>query len=164
MKPWQLNRRVGQLSADLEPSAESGTKIDYNCFTEAERALFDRIQEITDKYAPQPPPADVIAKNGDLWNKGLEIFSRRATELFVEVIPASFCCDELEEWYFKLYFYNFWLDWTEHVKELRKMPKEQHNELLCERREMGILNIVFRIPKSNCETIEKDETEETSSS
>lgn len=111
----------------------------------------NRVQEIIDKYAPARPPQDVIEKKGDLWNKGLEIFISRATELF-EVIPASFCCDELEEWYFKLYFCNFWLDWTEHVKELRMMPKEQYNELLCERRETGMLNIVFRIPKSQPQT------------
>ncbi|MBE3116715.1 hypothetical protein IMZ68_05865 [Candidatus Bathyarchaeota archaeon] len=68
-------------------------------------------------------------------------------ELFVEVIPASFCCDELEEWYFKLYFYNFWLDWVDSMKELRKMPKEQRDKLLCERREMGLLDRVFRLKR-----------------
>jgi hypothetical protein len=163
LKPWQLNRRVDILSQELSDSAKSETRIDINCLTEPERQLLGRVQEIVDEYAPVRPPQDVIEKNANLWNKGLEIFSRRATELFVEVIPASFCCDKLEEWYFKLYFYNFWLDWTEHIKELRKMPKEQHNELLCERREMGMLNIVFRIPKSKVEPIRKDETEENSS-
>jgi hypothetical protein len=94
-----------------------------------------------------------------LWNKGLEIFGRRATELFVEIVPASFCCDELEEWYFKLYFHNFMLDWLESVQELRKMPKEQHDALLCERREMGMLKAVFRLPRNKQQTL-KTETEE----
>jgi hypothetical protein len=53
------------------------------------------------------PTQDVIEKKAGLWNKGLEIFGRRATELFVETLPASFCCDKLETLYFKVYFYNF---------------------------------------------------------
>lgn len=152
MKPWQLNRRVNSLSQDLTDSVKTETRIDFNCLTEPERELFNKIQEIMDKYAPGSPPQDVIAKNSDLWNKGLEIFGRRATELFVEVMPASLCCDELEEWYFKLYFYNFWLDWMESIKQLGKMPKEKRDALLCERREMGLLDVVFRIPRSQPET------------
>ena len=137
MKPWQLNKRVNVLSQNLTDTAKSETRIDFNCLTEPERMLFEKVQEIIDKYAPAIPPKDIIEKNADLWYKSLEIFGKRTTELFVEVVPASFCCDELEEWYFKLYFYNFWLDWMESIQDLRKMPKEQHEELLLERREMA---------------------------
>ena len=70
------------------------------------------------------------------------------TELFVYVMPASLCCDELEEWYFKIYFHNFMLDWLEQVGQLREMPKEKRDELLLERREMGILDRVFRLPRN----------------
>jgi hypothetical protein len=147
MKSWQLNRKVQGLSGKLDDSAKTETRLDYNCFSEPERKLLDKVQEIVDEYAPASPPQDVIDKNADLWYKGLEIFGRRGMELFVEVIPASFCCDELEEWYFKLYFYNFWLDWMESIQQLRNMPKEQRDALLCERREMGLLDKVFRIPR-----------------
>ena len=160
MKPWQINKRVKILSQELTSSAKSETRIDFNCLTEPERALFEKIQVIIDKYAPAIPPKDIIEKNAALWYKGLEIFGKRATELFVEVVPASFCCDELEEWYFKLYFYNFMQDWIENVKDLRKMPKEQRKELLCERREMGMLDHVFRIPKSRPETSKEKKTAE----
>jgi hypothetical protein len=68
-------------------------------------------------------------------------------ELFVEVMPASICCDELENWYFKLYFYNFLYDWIESVQNLREMPKERYDALLCERRDMGLLDRVFRFPR-----------------
>ena len=156
MKHWQLNRKVGNLTRELDDSAKSETRIDFNCFTEPERKLFDRVQEIVDKYAPGSPPQDVIEKNADLWNKGLEIFARRATELFVDVMPASLCCDELEEWYFKLYFYNFWLDWLESIQKLREMPKERHDALLCERREMGFFTRVFRLLR-NHSTRRKDQ-------
>lgn len=156
MKPWQINRKVGNLTRELDNSAESETRIDINCLTEPERKLFGRVQEIVDKYAPGSPPQDVIVKNADLWNKGLEIFARRTLELFVEVMPASLCCDELEKWYFKLYFYNFWLDWLESIQQLHKMPKERREALVSERREMGLLDVVFRITRSQPETIKKN--------
>jgi hypothetical protein len=147
LKSWQLNRKVDHLSLALDDSTKSETRIDINCLTAPERKLFDRVQEIIDEYAPGSPPKDVIEKNADLWYKALEIFGKRATELFVEVVPDSFCCDELEKWYFKLYFYNFWLDWMESIKEVRKMPKEQRKALLCERREMGLLDRIFRLKR-----------------
>jgi hypothetical protein len=110
LKPWQINRKIKGLSSRINVSVKTETRIDINCFSEPERRLLDKVQEIVDKYAPSGPPKDVIEKNADLWYKDLEIFGKRATELFVEIAPASFCCDELETWYFKVYFYNFWLD------------------------------------------------------
>jgi hypothetical protein len=149
LKPWLIDRRVGALSTQLDDSAESETRIDFNCLTEPERLLFGRVQEIIDEYAPGRPPDDVIEKNGDLWYKGLEIFGGRVFNLFVETIPASLCCDELEEWYFKLYFYNFWLDFMDSVQELRSMPKERRELLLSERKEMGMLDKVWRLHRSH---------------
>jgi hypothetical protein len=151
LKSWQLNRKMNFLSENLSASTKTETRIDINCLSEPERHLLDKVQEIVDKYAPAAPPKDVIEKNADLWYKGLEIFGRRATELFVEVVPDSLCCDELEKWYFKVYFYNFWLDWMESIKKLREMPKEQREALLCERREMGLLDRVFRLHRSQPE-------------
>jgi hypothetical protein len=155
LKPWQINRKVGNLTRELDDSAKSETRIDINCLTEPERKLFDRVQEIVDKYAPASPPQDVIEKNADLWYKGLEIFGRRATELFVEIMPASLCCDELEEWYFKIYFYNFLYDWLESVQKVREMPKEKRDALILEHREMGLLDRVFRIKRYPPQTTQK---------
>jgi len=152
LKPWQLNRRVSSLSKEITDPVKTETKIDWNCLSEPERRLLDKVQEIVVEYASASPPEDVIVKNADLWYKGLEIFARRATELFVEVIPGSLCCDELEAWYFKLYFYNFMRDWLESVQRLRDMPKDEHDALLVERREMGMLDRVFRLPRNPTET------------
>ena len=160
MKPWQLNRKVKGLSNRIDNSVKTETKIDINCFSEPERRLLDRVQAIVAKYAPGIPPQDVIEKNADLWNKGLEIFGRRAMELFVDVMPASLCCDELEEWYFKIYFYNFLFDWIESVEQVRKMPKEKRDALILERREMGLLDRVFRLHRSQPETTKKQKIAE----
>ena len=155
MKPWHLNRRVNKLSQEITDPVKTEAKIDFNSLSEPERQLLDKVQEIVDKYAPASPPKDVIEKNADLWNKGLEIFARRALELFVDVMPASLCCDELEEWYFKMYFYNFLFDWLESVQKLREMPEERRKALLCERKDMGLLDKVFRLHRSQPETIKK---------
>jgi hypothetical protein len=155
MKPWQINNRVNNLSEQIVDYPKTDTTIDWNCLSESERQLLYKLDEIVKKYAPAKPPQDVIEKYADLWYKGLEIFGRRATELFVELVPVSFCCDELEEWYFKLYFHNFMLDWLESVQKLRKMPKKQHDELLCERREIGMLDMVFRLKRYPPLTIQK---------
>jgi hypothetical protein len=157
LKPWQLNRRVNSLSKNLADPVKTETKIDFNSLSEPERQLLDRVQEIVDKYAPASPPQDVIEKNADLWYKGLEIFARRSMELFVDVMPASLCCDEQEEWYFKLYFYNFLFDWLESVQKLREMPAERREALLCERKEMGMLDKLFRLPRSRPETTKETE-------
>ena len=156
MKPWQLNRRVNDLSKQLADPVKTETKIDFNSLSEPERQLLDRVQEIIDKCAPAEPPQDVIDKYRDFGVKGLEIFGRRVTELFVDVVPASFCCDEFEEWYFKVYFYSFWFDWMESIEKLREMPKEQHEALFLERKEMGLLDGLFRISRSRSESIERN--------
>ena len=143
MKPWQLNRKIKGLSNRIDDSIETETRFDINCLSEPERRLLDKVQEIVDKYAPGRPPQDVIEKKGDLWQKGLEIFARRATELFVDVMPASLCCDKLEEWYFKIYFYNFLFDWLERVEQVREMPKEKRDALISERKETGMLDTEY---------------------
>jgi hypothetical protein len=161
LKAWQINRKIKGLSNRIDDTVKTDTRIDLNCFSECERRLLDKVQETVDKYAPASPPQDVIEKNADLWYKGLEICGKRAVELFVEVVPASFCCDELETWYFKIYFYNFWLDWLESVEQVRKIPKEQKEALLSERREMGMLDRVFRLHRTQPESIEKQKIAES---
>jgi hypothetical protein len=157
LKSWQLNKKINGLSNRIDSSIETEIRFDINSFSEPERKLLDKVQEIIDKYSPAIPPQDVIEKNADLWYKGLEIFARRATELFVEIMPVPLCCDELEEWYFKMYFYNFLCDWLESVERVHKMPKEKREGLISERREMGLLDRVFRLHRSQPETTKDKE-------
>jgi hypothetical protein len=159
LKRWQLDKRVNNLSPQLADCSKTDTTIDWNCLSEPERQLLTKVAEIINQYAPTKPPKDIIEKYADLWYKGLEIFGRRATELFVEIVPDSLCCDELEKWYFKLYFYNFWLDWTDSINKLREMPKKQREALLFERREMGMLDRVFRLKRYSPPTQNQTERE-----
>ena len=121
--------------------------MDLGSFSEPEQRLFCRIQEIIEKYAPATPPKDVLDKNRALWNKGLEVLGRRVTELYVETIPSLLCCDELERWYFKLYYYNFWLDWQEKLEEVRKMPQEHRETVISDYTKSGVFDILFRFSK-----------------
>jgi hypothetical protein len=143
---------VNKLSQEITDPVKTETRIDWNCLSEPERQLLDKVQEIVDEYAPASPPEDVIEKNADLWYKGLEIFARRSMELFVDVMPASLCCDELEEWYFKMHFYNFLFDWLESIQRLREMPEERREALFRERKDMGLLDKVFRLHRNQPET------------
>jgi len=67
------------LSNRIDDSTKTEIRFDINSFSEPERKLLNKVQEIVDKYAPAKPPQDVIEKNSALWYKGLEIFARRAT-------------------------------------------------------------------------------------
>jgi hypothetical protein len=46
--------------------------------------------------------------------------TKQENALFVEMMPNSLCCDELERWYFKLHFYNFLADFTDCYKRVRE--------------------------------------------
>jgi hypothetical protein len=159
VKAWRLSSRVNRLSEELADAVKTETRLDLSSFNEPERRLLDRVQEIVDRYAPALPPQDVLEKNAGLWCKGLEIFGRRVMELFVDVVPDTLLCDELEKWYFKLYCYNFLQDWREKVQELRRMPKERYDALLCEYREAGLLDRVFRFPKNKFESANEQDAE-----
>ena len=163
MKSWPLNKRINKLNQGLANPPKTDTVIDWRCFTQPELELMEKVQEIQEKYPSGLPPKDIIEKNADLWYKGLEIFRRRTTELFVETIPITFCCDELEEWYFKLHFYNFCLDFQESLEKLRELSKEKHDEILLERKEMGMLDYVFRFPDKIKKTNTKRQIIETTS-
>lgn len=155
MKSWLLNKRVNCLSEKIDNSIKTDTRLDFSSFSEAEQRLFCSINSITEKYASSLPPKDVLNKNIKLWNKGLEILGRRITELFVDSIPTLLLCDDLERWYFKLYYYNFWLDWKEKIKSVREMPEEQRNLVISDYRESGVFDMVFRFSKG----LERNEAE-----
>jgi hypothetical protein len=70
-------------------------------------------------------------------------------ELFIFTVPKAFCWDEIEEWYFKLHFYNFFEDLEECLERVRKWPETEREEFLRDMKESGMINKVFRIPHSS---------------
>ncbi len=68
-------------------------------------------------------------------------------ELFVDTIPNTLCCDELETWFFKLYFYNFLAEFADCYKQVSEWPSEDREEFLKFLKETGGLDLFFRLPR-----------------
>jgi imidazoleglycerol phosphate dehydratase HisB len=62
-------------------------------------------------------------------------------------VPKAFCWDEIEEWYFKLHFYNFFEDLEECLAHVRRWSEKDREEFLQDMKEHGMMNKVFRIPR-----------------
>ena len=155
MKPWQLDRRVADLSEKLKPVASDVVRLDFDSFSEPEKELFRRILKIQEEYGLNPP-ADVIEANKELTFKSLEVIFRRVLELFLFAVPKAFCWDEIEEWYFKLHFYNFFEDLEECLANVRRWSERDRQEFLEEMKEHDMMNKVFRIPRnSNADSLSK---------
>jgi hypothetical protein len=146
LKTWKLNRRVGNLSEKLKPVSFDGIRIDFDSFPEPEKQLFRKVLEIQEKYGSEPP-ADVIEANAEFIFKAWEVIGWRVLELFMFVMQELLGGDEIEEWYFKLHFYNFFEDLKECLERVRKWSEKDREEFLKDMKENDMLNKVFRIPR-----------------
>ena len=146
MKSWRLNRRVDCLSEKLKSVASDVVGLDYDSFPEPEKQLFRRIWEIQREYGSSPPP-DVLEAHMELILKAREVVSWRVIELFMFVMKEVLGSDEVEEWYFKLHFYNFFADLSGCLANVRKWSEKDRAEFLRDMKESGMINKVFRIPR-----------------
>jgi hypothetical protein len=146
MKSWQLDRRVGALSEKLKPVSSDVVRLDFESFSEPEKQLFNKIWEIQQEYGFSPP-ADVIEANKELVFKASEVISWRVIQLFMFVMKELLGEDEIEEWYFKLHFYNFFVDLKECLANVRKWSEKDRQDFLKDMKEHDTMNKVFRIPR-----------------
>ena len=147
MKPWQLNGRVNRLSEQLANPIPTEIKIDVNSFSETEKILFRKVDEIAEKYR-QTGSVELLAQNLDLISKNLEIILNRVRELYCAVVPMVLGCDETNEvveYFFRLHFYNFEADLTECLAHIRTWSEKDREEFLLDLRKNG--SIFFRIPR-----------------
>jgi len=155
MKPWELNKRVGNLSEKFKPVSSDVIRLDFDSFTEPEKQLFSKIWEIQQEYGSSPP-SDVIEANKEFIFKAGEVIGWRVLQLFMFVMKELLDNDEIEEWYFKLHFYNFLEDLKECLQRVRKWSEKDREEFLKDMKERGMLNKVFRIPRGpNTEDLRK---------
>jgi hypothetical protein len=141
-----LGKRVDALSEKLKPVSSDVIRIDFDSFTEPEKQLFRKIWEIQAKYGSSPP-AEVMEANREFIFKAGEVVSWRVLELFMFVMREALLGDEIEEWYFKLHFYNFLADLSECLKRVRKWSEKDREEFLRDMKENDMMNRVFRIPR-----------------
>jgi hypothetical protein len=145
MKTCELEKRVSDLSDKLKDAPCDGIRLDFDSFPEPEKLLFRRFWEIQEKYGFSPP-ADVLAANAELIFKAREVLSWRVSELFISVMRALLT-DEVEEWYFKLHFYNFFEDLKECLANVRKWSQKDREKFLRDMKQNDMMNKVFRIPR-----------------
>jgi hypothetical protein len=137
---------VDALSEKLRSVSSDVVRLDFDSFSEPERQLFSRIWEIQQEYGLNPP-ADVIEKNRELIFKATEVIGWRVMHLFMFVMKELLGEDEIEEWYFKLHFYNFFADLSDCLKNVRRWSEKDREEFLRDMKEHDMMNKVFRIPR-----------------
>jgi hypothetical protein len=146
LKSSYLKRRVGALSEKLKPVSSDVIRLDFDSFTLPEKQLFRKIWEIEEKYGSSPP-ADVIEANKEFLFKARDVISQRVLELFIFVMSEILRGDEIEVWYFKLHFYNFFEDLKECLGNVRKWSEKDREEFLLDMKQNDMMNKGFRLPR-----------------
>lgn len=136
------------MSEKLKSVVSDAIRVDFDSFSEPEKRLFNRIWEIQQEYGVSPP-VDVIEANKELIFKASEVIVRRVIQLFMSIMKKLLVHDEVEEWYFKLHFYNFFADLSECLANVRKWSDRDREEFLRDMKENDMMNKVFRIPRSS---------------
>jgi hypothetical protein len=147
LKAWQLNRRVNRLSEQLANSIHSEIKLDFDSFSEAEKLLFRKVDEIAEKYR-QTGSVELLVENSDLISKNLEVILSRVGELYCYVVSMVLRCDvssEVVEYFFRLHFTNFEADLTDCLAQVGAWSEKDREEFVLDLRKNG--PILFRIPR-----------------
>ncbi len=137
MKTLDMKRKIDAIEESLETLRIKGTtRIDWNCLTRQERALFEKVYELKEEYAPGSPPDDVLEENNALIVKGIELVIRRGIDLFQEASRAYCMVDDQNEWFFEFIFglrvywflYEIRRHFEKHRKEGELLEKYENDE------------------------------------
>jgi hypothetical protein len=137
MKPSQLTKRIEELSEKLKPPVSSeGIRLDFKSFSEPEQLVILKNYELGEKYDGRWT-RELILENKDLILKLNHIVVSRVIELFLFAMPRALMLDEVEQWFFKFNFHEFFRRWFECQKNLSRWSKKDRwfelellNELL----------------------------------
>jgi len=134
VKVFDVAQKLDAIAENLKDLQIKGTtRIDWNCLTERERLLFDRINEIEDEYGSHPPD-HVLQENHALFNKGLEIIARRTIDLFRTVMATLYMPDVKDDPMLDFIFVTrlFWFlqEVGRHAEQIRKEEElyEKHGD------------------------------------
>lgn len=129
MKPSQLTKRIEELSEKLKPVPSDGIRIDFHSFTEPEQLVLLKNFELDEKYSGRWTH-DVIMENKEIILKFNHIILSRTMDLFSFTMPRAMMLDELEQWFFKFNFNEFWRRWFECQKNLERWSKKDREDFL----------------------------------
>jgi hypothetical protein len=147
LKTWPLNRKIDRLSEKLANPIHPEIRLDLDSFSESEKILFRRVDEIAEEYR-QTGSAELLLENSDLISKNLEVFLIRVRELYCYAVPRVLGCGEADgvvEYFFRLLFYNFEADLTECLENVRSWSKEDREEFALYLKNNRA--VFFRIPR-----------------
>ena len=169
MRNFEKFRRVEKISEKLEDTA-AGTlvHIEFDSFSEAEKALFRKVDEINEEYN-RTGNLQLLAENSDLIYKDLEIIHKRVKELYCYTIPTvmagySAIDREIIDYFFQLHFMNFEADFLQCIKHLHTWTKNDIDAFLSDLKRIG--PCYYRIPRgfneSNSEEFDENAKSEIS--
>jgi len=118
-----------KLSEKLKPVASEGIRIDFTSFTEPEQLVLLKNFELDDKYRHRWN-REAILENKEIILKGNHIVISRIIELFEAAMPGALMLDEIEGWFFKFNFHQFFEQWIECQKNLGKWSKKDREDFL----------------------------------
>ena len=155
MKLPALSKRIDNLELKLvdEPK-ERIVRFGGDSFTEPEKVLFQRIEDLMQQYGGHLPP-DVLKANKDLICKGSYILMKYSIGNFKIALLCFFGNPESQrdKNLFDLFFYNFLLDLIECLKEANKQPQsEEEFERFFERH--NLFCKISRLAKRNGADVE----------
>ena len=158
VKNFGLDKRIDNLSKKInDTNPEEIIHIDFKSFSDAERILFQKVNEIYEEFR-KTGDEEILLKNAELLLKPSEVIFRRITDLYCYVattLLAGGQNKEIVDYFFKLYFYNFETDLSECLSRLRTWTDKDKEEFLSDLKENGAH--LFRIPKVydeyNCKEI-----------
>jgi hypothetical protein len=141
MKIMGFKSRVEGLSKKLkDTNAGCLVHLDFDSFSEPEKLLFAKVDEIKEKYI-RTGSVDDLAENAELVFKELEVVFRRVRELYCYVAPKVLGLDrnrEIVEHFFRLHFYNFEADLAECLEHVDTLSEKEREEFLLDLRKNGV--------------------------
>jgi hypothetical protein len=129
MKPYQLSKRIAELSEKLKPVPSEGIRLDFSSFTEPEQLVLLKNFELDEKYRSRWT-REAILENKELILKGNRIVIERVIELFLFAMPRALMLDEVEQWFFTFNFNYFLKRWIECQKNVSKWSQKDREDFL----------------------------------
>ena len=140
-----------------DPNPQEIIRIDFESFSDAERLLFQKVDEINEEYR-KTGDQEILLKNAELLLKPSEVIFRRITDLYCHAattLIAGGQNKELVDYFFKLHFYNFEADLAECLTRVRIWTDKDKEDFLSELKKYGAH--LFRIPRGyneyNCKEL-----------
>lgn len=148
MKVSSLSDRVDELSEKIvDPPKERIARFDVGAFTEEEKVLFNKIDELRQKCGGELTP-DLNEEEKRLVFKASGILFEYALGAFKLSVLCLFGNPDgdLEKWYFNLHVYNFLADLIECYQNLRCWPLKEREDFVKLLHDTGLVERVFRFP------------------